>query len=147
MTSRSLLQNEIAANRVIAVYIASIVACHQYCRLEWCMPHIMHVDGTTAMYLYPEMYCPILHGWICYGLQSILTGESSSVEKYMEATQSRKAVYQDKTCLLFAVKPASPLFLDQPLEVLQVLIGQIACPRSTALYLRLVHCHCLKPFK
>lgn len=34
--------------------------------------------------------------------QSILTGESSSVEKYMEATQSRKAVYQDKTCLLFA---------------------------------------------
>ena len=37
-------------------------------------------------------------------LQSILTGESSSVEKHMEATQSRKAVYQDKTCLLFAVR-------------------------------------------
>lgn len=35
--------------------------------------------------------------------QSILTGESSSVEKYLEATGSRKAVYQDKTCLLFAV--------------------------------------------
>ncbi|KAL3141521.1 Calcium-transporting ATPase 3, endoplasmic reticulum-type [Trebouxia sp. C0010 RCD-2024] len=34
--------------------------------------------------------------------QSILTGESSSVEKNTESTQSRKAVYQDKTCLLFA---------------------------------------------
>ncbi len=37
-------------------------------------------------------------------LQSILTGESSSVEKYLESTQSRKAVYQDKTCLLFSVR-------------------------------------------
>ena len=36
-------------------------------------------------------------------MQSILTGESSSVEKDLEPTQSRKAVYQDKTCLLFAV--------------------------------------------
>lgn len=34
--------------------------------------------------------------------QSILTGESSSVEKDLQPTQSRKAVYQDKTCLLFA---------------------------------------------
>ncbi|DBA82876.1 TPA: Calcium-transporting ATPase 3, endoplasmic reticulum-type [Trebouxia sp. C0004] len=34
--------------------------------------------------------------------QSILTGESSSVEKYLESTPSRKAVYQDKTCLLFS---------------------------------------------
>ena len=37
-------------------------------------------------------------------MQSILTGESSSVEKYLESTQSRKAVYQDKTCLLFSVR-------------------------------------------
>ena len=37
-------------------------------------------------------------------LQSILTGESSSVEKHLESTHSRKAVYQDKTCLLFAVR-------------------------------------------
>ncbi len=26
------------------------------------------------------------------------------MEKYLESTQSRKAVYQDKTCLLFSVR-------------------------------------------
>ncbi|KAK9918863.1 hypothetical protein WJX75_007624 [Coccomyxa subellipsoidea] len=34
--------------------------------------------------------------------QSILTGESGSVEKYLEAVRDRKAVYQDKTNLLFS---------------------------------------------
>ncbi len=36
-------------------------------------------------------------------LQSILTGESSSAEKVLEATVDAKAVYQDKTCILFSV--------------------------------------------
>ncbi|CAL8471661.1 g11203 [Coccomyxa elongata] len=34
--------------------------------------------------------------------QSILTGESGSVEKYLEPVRDRKAVYQDKTNLLFS---------------------------------------------
>ncbi|KAK9807547.1 hypothetical protein WJX72_002231 [[Myrmecia] bisecta] len=34
--------------------------------------------------------------------QSILTGESGSVEKCTEPTRNRKAVYQDKTCMLFS---------------------------------------------
>ncbi|CAL5220117.1 g2070 [Coccomyxa viridis] len=34
--------------------------------------------------------------------QSILTGESGSVEKSLAAVPDQKAVYQDKTCLLFA---------------------------------------------
>ena len=36
-------------------------------------------------------------------LQSILTGESESVEKTLEAATHPKAVYQDKTCILFSV--------------------------------------------
>lgn len=36
-------------------------------------------------------------------VQSILTGESGSVEKYLEPVRDRKAVYQDKTNLLFSV--------------------------------------------
>lgn len=36
-------------------------------------------------------------------MQSILTGESGSVEKSLAAVPDPKAVYQDKTCLLFAV--------------------------------------------
>ena len=36
-------------------------------------------------------------------VQSILTGESDSVAKSVEAHASQKAVYQDKTCLLFSV--------------------------------------------
>lgn len=36
-------------------------------------------------------------------MQSILTGESGSVEKSLAAVHDPKAVYQDKTCLLFAV--------------------------------------------
>lgn len=39
--------------------------------------------------------------WVA--VQSILTGESGSVEKYLEAVRDRKAVYQDKTNLLFSV--------------------------------------------
>ncbi|CAK0785211.1 Calcium-transporting ATPase 3, endoplasmic reticulum-type [Coccomyxa viridis] len=34
--------------------------------------------------------------------QSILTGESGSVEKHLAAVQDPKAVYQDKTCLLYS---------------------------------------------
>ncbi|KAK9840627.1 hypothetical protein WJX81_005487 [Elliptochloris bilobata] len=34
--------------------------------------------------------------------QSILTGESGSVAKFVDAVSTRKAVYQDKTCLLFS---------------------------------------------
>lgn len=35
--------------------------------------------------------------------QSILTGESGSVEKDPAPVDSRKAVYQDKTCIMFSV--------------------------------------------
>lgn len=38
------------------------------------------------------------------GTQSILTGESGSVAKFVDAVNTRKAVYQDKTCLLFSVR-------------------------------------------
>lgn len=40
--------------------------------------------------------------------QSILTGESGSVEKFTAPTEARKAVYQDKTCLMFSVSSLSP---------------------------------------
>ena len=40
-------------------------------------------------------------------VQSILTGESDSVTKSPEANAAQKAVYQDKTCLLFSVGPHS----------------------------------------
>ncbi len=36
-------------------------------------------------------------------LQSILTGESHSVEKFTDAVTVQKAVYQDKTNILFSV--------------------------------------------
>ena len=36
--------------------------------------------------------------------QSILTGESGSVQKFTDPTESRNAVYQDKTCLMFSVR-------------------------------------------
>jgi len=43
-------------------------------------------------------------------LQSILTGESSSAEKFREPATDPKAVYQDKTCILFSVSiPSEPL--------------------------------------
>lgn len=35
--------------------------------------------------------------------QSILTGESHSVEKHVDAVANRAAVYQDKTNILFSV--------------------------------------------
>ena len=53
-------------------------------------------------------YCPmalILGSCLCRapaGTQSILTGESGSVAKFVDAVSTRKAVYQDKTCLLFS---------------------------------------------
>ena len=37
-------------------------------------------------------------------LQAILTGESSTVAKSCEPTLTPKAVYQDKTCMLFSVR-------------------------------------------
>lgn len=40
--------------------------------------------------------------------QSILTGESGSVAKFVDAVSTRKAVYQDKTCLLFSVRNEMP---------------------------------------
>lgn len=40
---------------------------------------------------------------LCVRLQSILTGESHSVEKHVEAVHHPKAVYQDKTNILFSV--------------------------------------------
>ena len=39
--------------------------------------------------------------------QSILTGESGSVQKFIDPTESRNAVYQDKTCLMFSVRDDS----------------------------------------
>jgi hypothetical protein len=36
-------------------------------------------------------------------VQSILTGESHSVEKHLEAVHNPKAVYQDKVNILFSV--------------------------------------------
>ena len=39
--------------------------------------------------------------------QSILTGESGSVQKFTDPTESRNAVYQDKTCLMFSVRDAA----------------------------------------
>ena len=44
-------------------------------------------------------------------LQSILTGESGSVEKHLAAVQDPKAVYQDKTCLLYSVSSARLLLI------------------------------------
>lgn len=38
-------------------------------------------------------------------VQSILTGESHSVEKHLEAVHNPKAVYQDKVNTLFSVSP------------------------------------------
>ena len=38
------------------------------------------------------------------GVQSILTGESSTVDKILDAARVPNAVYQDKTCLLFSVR-------------------------------------------
>lgn len=38
-------------------------------------------------------------------LQAILTGESASVEKNPREIGDEKALYQDKTCILFSVSP------------------------------------------
>ena len=48
-------------------------------------------------------------GAVLWCAQSILTGESGSVAKFVGAVSARKAVYQDKTCLLFSVRPQSPV--------------------------------------
>jgi magnesium-transporting ATPase (P-type) len=37
-------------------------------------------------------------------MQSLLTGESQSVEKQTEPVHNEKAVYQDKTNMLFSVR-------------------------------------------
>ena len=36
-------------------------------------------------------------------LQAILTGESVSVDKQIKAVDDLRALYQDKTCILFSV--------------------------------------------
>lgn len=46
------------------------------------------------------IWCPNLSAG---AVQSILTGESVSVEKTLDAVLEAKAVYQDKTCILFSV--------------------------------------------
>lgn len=43
--------------------------------------------------------------------QSILTGESGSVEKQVEAVHVPNAVVQDKTCMMFSVSAAPRLAL------------------------------------
>lgn len=45
--------------------------------------------------------------------QSILTGESGSIEKSTEPVDSRKAVYQDKTCIMFSVRLWSESLLER----------------------------------
>jgi magnesium-transporting ATPase (P-type) len=45
----------------------------------------------------------IIAALFCTALQSILTGESHSVEKHMEPVLLAKAVYQDKVNLMFSV--------------------------------------------
>ena len=47
-------------------------------------------------------------GAVLWCAQSILTGESGSVAKFVGAVTTRKAVYQDKTCLLFSVRHGAP---------------------------------------
>ena len=49
-------------------------------------------------------------------LQSVLTGESGSVEKHLEPTAGPKAVYQDKTCILFSVRQPTQQPVKQPVE-------------------------------
>lgn len=44
--------------------------------------------------------------------QSILTGESGSVAKFTDVVTAQKAVYQDKTCLLFSARPAASCVLQ-----------------------------------
>jgi hypothetical protein len=44
-------------------------------------------------------------------MQSILTGESHSVEKHLEAVHNPKAVYQDKVNILFSVSPFNHLHM------------------------------------
>ena len=39
-----------------------------------------------------------------FALQAILTGESDSVEKHMDKVEDPRALYQDKTCILFSVR-------------------------------------------
>ena len=45
--------------------------------------------------------------------QSILTGESGSVQKFTEPTESLNAVYQDKTCLMFSVRGHAPCTMHE----------------------------------
>lgn len=52
----------------------------------------------------------------CGVMQSILTGESGSVEKHVAAVKDRKAVYQDKTCLMFSVRMLAPHLPDNPVK-------------------------------
>ncbi len=60
-------------------------------------------------------------------VQSILTGESGSVEKGVDTVQNEKAVYQDKTCMLFSVRAGTDIYFlavrsFEPI-VLQMLFG------------------------
>jgi magnesium-transporting ATPase (P-type) len=45
-------------------------------------------------------------------VQSILTGESHSVEKHLEAVHNPKAVYQDKVNILFSVSSADRFMIS-----------------------------------
>lgn len=64
----------------------------------------------------------LLHDGVGFAaMQSILTGESGSVEKYLEAVRDRKAVYQDKTNLLFSVSASCPLWRESSALCLQAL--------------------------
>lgn len=52
------------------------------------------------------LVCLCIPSWMnvaCVHVQSILTGESHSVEKHLEAVHNPKAVYQDKVNILFSV--------------------------------------------
>ena len=71
------------------------------------------LPAHKAMYLAPTLcittlhhYCPCATACMRV-LQSILTGESHSVEKHIESVHNPKAVYQDKVNILFSVSPTT----------------------------------------
>lgn len=101
--SAALLQHSLIINQTLLFIMKLCFPCKPDFQSFCCLPLYGPLYGAPIPNLRHQSDKMVCHTPSC-PLQSILTGESDSVEKNLDTVLKDGAVYQDKTCCLFSVR-------------------------------------------
>lgn len=76
---------------------------HWYNEIAWKVKWISSANQCTFFIVGSLVAFAAFHSYFMHLLFVLITGESCSVEKELDATTATNAVYQDKTSILFSV--------------------------------------------